>query len=101
MKTKVQWLVCLTGMMMIAAAASAQTTADNYWVVEGNVNTRDYTLIRFYDRGNKLIHEETLQGKFLDITRKKNVKALNKKLRDFEEKNLSVKKTNRRNRHKA
>ncbi|HWA35606.1 MAG TPA: hypothetical protein VG737_15800 [Cyclobacteriaceae bacterium] len=101
MKMKTKRLISLAGMMIIVMGAAAQTTSNNYWVVEGNVNTRDYTLIRFYDSANNLIHEETIQGKFLDINRKKNVKLLNKKLRDFDTKNLSVKKTNRRNRNKA
>jgi hypothetical protein len=101
METKTKWLVSLAGMMIIAIGAAAQTTGNNYWVVEGNVNTRDYTLIRFYDSANNLIHEETMQGKFLDISKRKNVKLLNKKLRDFEVRSLSVKKTNRRIRNKA
>ncbi len=101
MKTKIKWLGSLMGMMIIAMSAAAQTSSNNYWVVEGNVNTRDYTLIRFYDSANNLIHEETMQGKFLDINKRKNVKFLNKKLRDFDARNLSVKKANRRNRNKA
>src|ERR1043165_5677604 len=101
MKTKIKWLASL-GVMMIVIGAAAQTKpTNNYWVVDGNVNTRDYTQIRFYDSTDNLIYEETIRGKFLDITRKKNVKLLNRKLRDFDAQNLSVKKATRRSRYKS
>ncbi len=96
-----KWPIFFIGMMIIATGAVAQNANPNYWVVEGNVNTRDYTLIRFYDSNNNMVYEETLTGKFLDITKKKNVKLLNRKLRDFDLRDVNAKKTTRRNRRPA
>jgi hypothetical protein len=91
MKITTKWLISLAGMMIIGFGATAQTNGATYWVVEGNIKSNDYTLIRFYNSDNNLIHEEMMRGKFLDVTNKRDVKFLNKKLRQFDVKTLSVK----------
>jgi hypothetical protein len=96
-------LIVMAWLVMIVITASGQNVESNanYWVVEGNVKTNDFTIIRFYDSGNQLIHEETMEGKFLDITKKKNVRFLNKKLRDFDSNGLTVKKSGRKSRKRG
>jgi hypothetical protein len=62
-------------------AQPAGTSA--FWVVEGNVKRPDYTIIRFYDDQLKLIKEERIDGKFLDIRKKQNQRHLNRKLEEY------------------
>jgi hypothetical protein len=55
-----------------------------YWVVETNVYQKDFTILKFYNGQNQLIHEVTLDRSFLDISKgrhKRKVEALFKKYR--------------------
>ena len=61
--------------------ASAQTTPAGYWVVETNNETRDYSLVQFYDPDDQLLYEERLQGVHLDVSRRKTIRLLNGTLR--------------------
>lgn len=84
MNAKMKCLIALTGIAMtVITTVNGQAQNSNYWVIEGNVRTHDYTIVRFYDQAGNQLHEERLEGKLLDITKKKNVKMLNRKLRDF------------------
>lgn len=58
----------------------AQVSTGAYWVVEGNVNQKNYTLIRYYNAQNQLLREESLKGKFLDINKKRNRTYLDRRL---------------------
>lgn len=51
-----------------------------FWVIEGNINTADYTIIRFYTADSNLIQEERVEGFLIDIQKKKNRKYLDKRL---------------------
>jgi hypothetical protein len=65
-----------------SAAATAQYSVDEgYWLVESNVFTKDFTVVKFYSDTHSLIYEEKLTGICLDITRRKNVKMLNRTLK--------------------
>lgn len=85
MKTRLTWIIQLAGAMILSATgAESQGMKDRaaaYWVIEGNINTRDYTLIHYYNDKDELVGEERLEGRLLDITKKRNVKFLNMKLR--------------------
>ncbi len=84
MNVTMKWLIALTGIAMtVITSANGQAHNSNYWVIEGSVRTHDHTIVRFYDRVGNQLYEERVEGKFLDITKKKNVKMLNRKLRDF------------------
>jgi hypothetical protein len=52
------------------------------WVTESNVNTRDYTIVRFYNAQNQQIFEEKLAGKFLTLN-SRNIRKLNHSLKVF------------------
>ncbi len=81
MKTSVK----LLGVVMIILACGlmrswAQASTGAYWVIEGNVNQKNYTLIRYYNTQNQLLREEMLKGKFLDITKKRSKSYLDRRL---------------------
>lgn len=70
--------------------AQAKQKQEGYWVVETNLRTRDYTLIRFYTDQHQLLYEERLAGYSLDISKAKNKRRLNKTLTQLTEKSLVV-----------
>jgi hypothetical protein len=94
-------LIPLFILLMIACVTSvqAQSTSGKYWVVEGNIYKPDYTLIYFYDSSHHLIKQEKLEGKFLDIRKKRNVTFLNRKLQNIESEGheLSTRRTSKSN----
>jgi len=60
--------------------AIAQKATDAFWVIEGNPGKQDFTIVRFYSGDRKLIAEERIAQNWIDISRKRNVKMLNRKL---------------------
>lgn len=76
-KLKVALAVLL---ITIVQGGFAQVPDGAYWVIEGNLHNPTYTLIHYYNAQHQLIKDERLEGKYLDITKRKNVKRLNKKL---------------------
>lgn len=64
-----------------AKAATPYTTSDTgYWVVESNILSKDFTVIKFYDSQHRLMYEEKLEGVYLDIKKRRHVKMLNNTL---------------------
>ncbi|QHT67888.1 hypothetical protein GXP67_15195 [Rhodocytophaga rosea] len=89
MKTQLNFLnrllvtiILFTLTLFSSQAAIAQLLSnEGYWVVESNINTKDFTVVKFYDNTHSLIYEEKLTGICLDISRRKIVKMLNRTLK--------------------
>lgn len=64
-----------------AAVAKAQST-EPFWVIETNLHQTDYTILRVYDAQNTLLHEETIQGKALDVQSRKDRKRINRRMKE-------------------
>lgn len=62
-------------------ATYSYTRPEGYWVIESNIVTKDFTWIRFYTEEGRLLYEEKIEGVSLDISRKKNVRMLNRTLK--------------------
>ncbi len=62
-------LVFLLGSLASHAQQLAPATQPGYWNLEINRTTRDYTIVRFYDGQDRLVHEERLAGLCLDLAR--------------------------------
>jgi predicted secreted protein len=74
--------IILSLMLLITAALQAQIKeSPTYWVVETNVNQKDFSIVRLYDRSNKLVHEVKMDGVYFDVTRAKHRKMLNQLLK--------------------
>ncbi len=81
MKTTVKLLGVTVIILVCGLTRSwAQASTGAYWVVEGNVNQKNYTQIRYYNEQNQLLHEEVLKGKFLDINKRRNRTYLDRRL---------------------
>ncbi|WP_187262303.1 hypothetical protein [Pontibacter beigongshangensis] len=72
----------LVGAVMSARAQTLPADAGN-WVVETNLNQKNYSVVRFYDQQGALLYEEKLQGVYLDVSKPKIRKILNRSLASF------------------
>lgn len=52
-----------------------------YWVVETNINQKNFSIIRLYDDSDKLVHEVKMDGVYFDVTHAKHRKMLNQLLK--------------------
>ena len=77
--------IIIPGIIMacsISAWAQQNTTAA-FWVVETNAQTRNYSIVRFYNVQNEQVHEVKLEGVYVDIRKSKYRKKLDKMLREY------------------
>ena len=75
MKTK--WIT----LALMSFATSLSAAAQDYWVIETHPNELR-TQVRFYDDQNTILHEESIEGKRLDVRSKSDRKLLARKLRE-------------------
>lgn len=80
MKTSMKINVVIATLLTGCSLGTVAQTNEAYWVVEGNLNKPDYTIIHFYNAQHQHIREERIEGRFLDIRKKRNIALLNKKL---------------------
>jgi len=71
------FLLLLVGVAVQVTGVNAQR---GYWVIESNVNSRNYTIVRVYDLSNQLI-KETLLNKKVDIARGRDRRMLDRMLK--------------------
>jgi uncharacterized protein (DUF2344 family) len=69
--------LALAGISCIAQANDTYS----FWVIESNTKNVS-TIIRFYDQQNNLIHQDTVSGKRLEVTKRKHRKLLDRKLKE-------------------
>ena len=50
-------------------AAVAPASAKGYWNLETNLTTRAYTIVRFYNDRDQLVHEARFDSLYLDLSR--------------------------------
>ena len=76
----------LFALAMIASTAgmSQKAALDNtYWVVETNNRDTVYSIVRFFDGNNNLLHEVKLDNIAIDIRQKKNRRRLDQLLTSY------------------
>lgn len=66
----------------VATAQDIKPTCEPYWVVEGNVKTPKQSTVYFYAADHQLMYKEQVEGRKLNIRRKKVVKQLNEALKE-------------------
>jgi len=67
-------ITCTTGMSQQAALSEA------YWVVETHSRDTVYSVVRFYDGSNSLLHAVRIENIAIDIQQKKHRKKLDQLL---------------------
>ena len=91
-------LVLLSAFALLAmttAFAQQATTSPVYWVVETNPRNTPYSIVRFYDANNALVHEVTIDGVYINITKAKYRKKLDLLLKQYNDRGTSASKKNR------
>lgn len=78
---------CLLGISSFSQAQQP-VASENYWVIETNAVQRNYSIVRFYNTTHQIIYEERLEGIYLDATRRRTKKLLNKTLHQVSNKGL-------------
>ena len=71
--------------MTACTIGMGQQTAitERYWVVETHNRDTIYSIVRFFDGGNNLLHEVRVDNVAIDIQQKKNRKRLDQLLADY------------------
>lgn len=73
----ITFITCTTGMSQQA------TRNQNYWVVETHTRDTVYSVVRFFDSTNTLMHEVRIDHVAVDIKQKKHRKLLDQLLSDY------------------
>jgi hypothetical protein len=75
-------IILLSSLLLIALRSQAQVKeTPAYWVVETNINKKNFSIVRLYDNSNKLVHEVKMDGVYFDVTLVRHRKMLNQLLR--------------------
>ncbi|MGC3945909.1 MAG: hypothetical protein QM762_15525 [Chryseolinea sp.] len=77
-------LIIVLALITSTAGMSQQTSLnEEYWVVETHTHDSVYSVVRFFDGNNALMHEFRIDNIALDIHQKKQRKRLDQLLSDF------------------
>ncbi|HEY9047474.1 MAG TPA: hypothetical protein VIN08_16325 [Ohtaekwangia sp.] len=77
--------------VVVQAAVSVQSFGQEksiYWVVETNAVNKQYSIVRFYDQSNQLMHEVKLDNIYIDIRKPKYQRKLNQLLKNYQERTM-------------
>lgn len=75
-------IIILSTLLIVAVGVHAQTKEKPaYWVVETNVNQKNFSIVRLYNNSDKLVHEVKMDGVYFDVTRAKHRKMLDQLLK--------------------
>jgi hypothetical protein len=82
MKKIILPLMMLAGLLTRADAQDTKIIP-TYWVVETNVNQKNFSIVRMYDSQNKLVHEVRMEGIYFDVNKTKHRKKLDELLKGY------------------
>ena len=70
----------LASLVQAQTAPAAANALPGYWNIETNLTTRDYTIVRFYNGQDQLVHEERLDNLCLDLSRRRQCRRIKSQL---------------------
>ena len=77
-------LIAVLALITSTAGMSQQaSTGEVYWVVETHTRDSVYSIVRFFDGNNALMHEVRIDNVTVDIRQKKQRKHVDKLLNDY------------------
>lgn len=77
------FLILLLSLVLASNAVAKPKAQHFYWIVETNVNDKSYSIVRFYNPEDQLVHEELVKNYYIDLNRSKDKRRLNRSLRKF------------------
>ena len=82
-------LVVVVALLSMVEARAQSGIADSlYWVVETNIHNPSYTIVRFYNYRNLMVHEVRLQGVYIDIRNPKHRRKLDLQMKQYHERSV-------------
>ena len=90
-------------LMVVSFSTSVESSAQSssfdslYWVVETNIHNPSYTIVRFYNYRNLMVHEVRLQGIYLDIRNPRQRKKLDSLMKEYSQRVVTSKDIGARN----
>ena len=88
-------LTLTAAILLITVSAFSQQEKSLYWVVETSMQNKNYSVVRFYDQNNLLVHEVTMDHVRIDITKPRHQRKLNKLLKNYRDRVISTSKRNK------
>jgi hypothetical protein len=82
MKKTILLLAFVTS-LLTAASAQDIKVIPAYWVVETNVNQKNFSIVRMYDAQHNLVHEVKMEGIYLNVSKAKHRKMLDQLLKGY------------------
>jgi hypothetical protein len=64
-------------------------------VVETNAENKNFSVVRFYNLGNQLVHEVVMDHIRIDVTKPKHQRKLNQLLKNYQDRVASTSKKNK------
>lgn len=81
--------------LTVTVSAFSQQDKSLYWVVETNTQIKNYSVVRFYNLDNQLVHEVAMDHVRIDITKPKHQRKLNQLLKNYQDRVASTSKRNK------
>lgn len=79
-----QIIICLVTVIIFSVGTTAQDVTNisqhkspkwisekGYWVMESNIHSNNRCIVYFYNNNNQLVYSETIEGKVLNIKKRK------------------------------
>jgi hypothetical protein len=80
---KTTLLLMMVAGLLIKAGAQDVKVVPAYWVVETNVQQRNFSIVRLYDSRNMLVHEVKMDGVYFDVSKANHRKKLNEMIKGY------------------
>lgn len=80
-------------LVVLSYEASAQQPLPNrsFWVIEGNPQRQNFTVVRYYSAERKLIGEEVIKKPWIDLRKKRNIRMLDRMLLAWKARDTTLK----------
>ncbi|MFD1001900.1 hypothetical protein ACFQ21_21420 [Ohtaekwangia kribbensis] len=88
-------LTLTAAILTITVSAFSQQDKSLYWVVETNTQIKNYSVVRFYNHNNQLVHEVAMDHVRIDVTKPKHQRKLNQLLKNYQDRVASTSKRNK------
>lgn len=81
---RILMLLVLASLSTASKTSAQSASVDSlFWVVETNIHNPSYTIVRFYNYRNLMVHEVRLQGVYLNICNPRQRKKLDSLMKEY------------------
>jgi hypothetical protein len=80
----VSLLIIVLNAFVFSVASAQEIKPQPYWVIEDNIKIPKLSTVYFYTADHNLMYKEVVQGKKINVNRRKVVKQLNATLQELQ-----------------